>query len=72
MIILRHGRYISDSRIFRVGEILPDTPGVQGLVERKLAEVVAEVPASCDATKTPKAPKKRDTETAPKNDEGDS
>ena len=65
MIILRHGRYISGSRIFRVGEILPDTPGVQGLVERKLAEVVAEV-------KTPKAPKKRDSEAAPKNDEGDS
>ena len=65
MIILRHGRYISGSRIFRVGEILPDTPGVQGLVERKLAEVVAEV-------KTPKAPKKRDSEPAPKNDEGDS
>ena len=43
MIILRHGRYISGSRIFRVGEILPDTPGVQGLVERKLAEAVAEV-----------------------------
>ena len=65
MIILRHGRYISGSRIFRVGEILPDTPGVQGLVERKLAEVIAE-------SKTTKAPKKRDTDTAPKNDEGDS
>ena len=65
MIILRHGRYISGSRIFRVGEILPDTPGVQGLVERKLAEIIAE-------NKTAKAPKKRDTDTAPKNDEGDS
>ena len=65
MIILRHGRYISGSRIFRVGEILPDTPGVQGLVERKLAEIIAE-------SKTAKAPKKRDTDTAPKNDEGDS
>ena len=65
MIILRHGRYISGSRIFRVGEILPDTPGVQGLVERKLAEVVAEV-------KTAKAPKKREPDPAPKNDEGDS
>ena len=65
MIILRHGRYISGSRIFRVGEVLPDTPGVQGLVERKLAEAVAEV-------KTLKAQKKRDSEPAPKNDEGDS
>ncbi len=65
MIILKHGRFISGTRIYRAGEILPDTPGVQGLVERKLAEVVAEV-------KTPKATKKRDTEPAPKNDEGNS
>ena len=65
MIILKHGKFISGARIFRAGEILPDVPGVQTLVERHLAEVVAEV-------KTPKAPKKRDSEPAPKNDEGDS
>ena len=65
MIILRHGRYISGSRIFRVGEILPDTPGVQGLVEQKLAEAIAEV-------KTQKGRKKSDPEPVPKNDEGDS
>ena len=65
MIILKHGRFISGTRIYRAGEILPDTPGVQGLVERKLAEVVAEV-------KAPKATKKRDNGPAPKNDEGDS
>ena len=53
MIILRHGRYISGSSIFRAGEILPDTPGVQSLVAQKLAEVIAE-------SKTPKAPKKRE------------
>ena len=50
MIILRHGRYISGARVFRAGEILPDTPGVQSLVAQKLAEVVADV-------KTPKAGK---------------
>ncbi|MBQ7665354.1 MAG: hypothetical protein IJS42_01425 [Synergistaceae bacterium] len=52
-------------RIFRAGEILPDTPGVQSLVAQNLAEVVADV-------KTAKAPKKRDTEKVsptPKNDE---
>ena len=65
MIILRHGRYISGLRIYRVGEVLPDTPGAQELVARGLAEAVAEV-------KTPKATKKRDTEPAPKNDEGNS
>ena len=68
MIILRHGRFISGTRIFRAGEILPDTPGVQSLVERYLAEAVADVKAT-------KAAKKRDLEKvspAPKNDEGDS
>ena len=65
MIILRHGRYISGARVFRAGEILPDTPGVQSLVAQKLAEVVADV-------KTPKATKKRESEPAPKNVEGNS
>ncbi len=65
MIILRHGKFISGTRIYRAGEILPDIPAVQSLVERHLAEAVAE-------SKTAKAPKKRDTDTAPKNDEGDS
>ena len=63
MIILRHGRFISGKRIFRAGEILPDTPGVQGLVAQRLAEVVAEV-------KPPKPAKKREPDPAPKNDEG--
>ena len=65
MIILRHGRFISGTRIFRAGEILPDTPGVQKLVEERLAEAVAEV-------KTQKATKKRESEPAPKNVEGNS
>ena len=43
MIILRHGKFISGMRIFRAGEILPDTPGVQSLVAQNLAEVVADV-----------------------------
>ena len=62
MIILRHGRFISGSRIFRAGEILPDTPGVQELVAKRMAEVIAEV-------KTPKSRKKSEPEAAPKNDE---
>ena len=57
MIVLRHGRFISGTRIFRAGEILPDTPGVQELVGKKLAEVVADV-------KTQKAAKKREPEKA--------
>ena len=55
MIILRHGRFISGTKIFRAGEILPDTPGTQRLVEQRLAEVVADI-------KTQKAAKKREPE----------
>ena len=65
MIILRHGRFISGARIFRAGEILPDTPGVQSLVDRRLAEAVAEV-------KTQKIRKKSEPEATQKNVEGDS
>ena len=65
MIILKHGKFISGTRIFRAGEILPDGPGVQTLVSRHLAEAVADV-------KTTKVAKKRDPDPAPKNDEGDS
>ena len=63
MIILRHGRYISGSRIFRAGEILPDTPGVQGLVAQGLAEVV-------EKFKNPKAAKKREAGASQENVEG--
>ena len=62
MIRLKHGRFISGTKIFRVGEILPDTPGVQELVVKGLAEAVADV-------KAPKTAKKRESESAPKNDE---
>lgn len=68
MIILRHGKFISGMRIFRAGEVLPDNPASMELVEKRLAEVVADVKAT-------KAAKKRDPEKvspAPKNDEGDS
>lgn len=44
MIVLTHGKYISGFKIFRVGEILPETPGAKNLVEKGLAEIVADVP----------------------------
>ena len=65
MIILRHGRFISGSRIFKAGEILPDTPRVRELVARGMAEVIADVKAT-------KAAKKREAETAQENVEGNS
>ena len=63
MIILRHGRFISGSRVFRVGEVLPDTAGAQSLVAMGMAEAVAEVKAA-------KASKKREPEPAQENAEG--
>lgn len=62
MIILRHGKFISGTKIFRAGEILPPTPGVQALVEQNLAEVIADV-------RPPKTAKKAKSETAPENNE---
>ena len=51
MIILRHGKFISGFRIFQVGEILPDTDGVQELVRKGIAENI-------EAVKKPKTTKK--------------
>ena len=65
MIILRHGRFISGSRIFRAGEILPDTSRVRELVAQGMAEVI-------ETVKTTKAAKKREAETTQKNVEGNS
>ena len=44
MIVLRNGKFISGFRLFRVGEILPDTPSTKSLVEKGLAEVIADTP----------------------------
>ena len=63
MIILKHGRFISGTRIYRAGEILPDTPGVQGLVAQGLAETVEKL-------KNPKSAKKREAGPSQENAEG--
>ncbi|MBR0093854.1 MAG: hypothetical protein IJP91_01100 [Synergistaceae bacterium] len=52
MIVLRHGKFISGSRIFRAGEILPDNAGVQELVGKGMAEVVETVKKSKAAKKS--------------------
>ena len=44
MIILRHGKFISGLRVFQSGDILPDTPTAKALVEKGLAEIVADTP----------------------------
>ena len=44
MIILRNGKFISGLRIFRSGDILPDTPTAKELVEKGLAEIIADTP----------------------------
>ena len=40
MIILRHDKFISGMRLYRSGEVLPDTNEARALVARGLAEVV--------------------------------
>lgn len=40
MIILRHAKFISGARIFKAGEILPDTAGTRELIARGFAEEV--------------------------------
>ena len=44
MVILRNGKFISGLRIFQAGDILPDTPSAKELVEKGLAEIVADTP----------------------------
>ncbi len=59
MIILRHGKFISGLRVFRAGDVLPDTPTARELVEKALAEIVADVPK-----KAVKTVKKTEPDTA--------
>lgn len=59
MIILRHGKFICDRKIFSPGDVLPDTATVHELVERGLAEIVADVPK-----KAVKTVKKTEPDTA--------
>ena len=54
MIILRHGKFISGLRIFRAGDVLPDTPTARELVKKALAEIVADTPKK--SAKTLKKP----------------
>ena len=60
MIVLRHGRFISGFRVFKAGDILPDTHGANDLVGRGMAEVVADTPK-----KSAKTVKKSDNVPAP-------
>ena len=45
MIILRHGKFISDGRIYTPGEIVPDTEVTRFLIEKGYAEVINNKPA---------------------------
>lgn len=60
MIILRHGKFISGLRVFRAGDVLPDTPTARELVKKALAEIVADTPK-----KSAKSVKKSDPATVP-------
>ncbi|MBR0204698.1 MAG: hypothetical protein IJQ56_10065 [Synergistaceae bacterium] len=51
MIVLRHAKFISGSRVYKVGEILPDTAGTRELVARGFAEEVNTAKSSKPAKK---------------------
>lgn len=40
MIILRHVKFISDGRVFRAGDIVPDNSVTRSLIEKGFAEIV--------------------------------
>ena len=54
MIILKNVQFISNGRIFRAGEALPDNPTTRSLVEKGFAEIVADTPKK--SAKTVKKP----------------
>ena len=70
MIILRHGRFISGLRVFHVGEMLPETASAKNLVEKGLAEIVAD--SSKKSAKNAKKIESEKTETSGENDKSDS
>ncbi len=59
MHVLRHGKFISGSRIYRAGDVLPDTAGAQELVKRCLAEAIEDT--SGKKSKSPKKPESANT-----------
>ena len=54
MYVLKHGKFISGSRIYRSGDVLPDSAGAQELVKMRLAEAIETTPTKkAKATKIP-------------------
>lgn len=70
MIILRYRKFISGARIFSAGDVLPDIAAAKELVEKGLAEVVADTPKK--STKNAKKTEPEKSEPAQENVEGDS
>ena len=64
MIVLRRARFLSGSRIFRSGDILPDNEITRSLAEKGYAEIVS------DAPKQPAKKAKSEANTAQQNDKG--
>lgn len=70
MIILRHGKFISGLRVFRAGDVLPDTSTAKLMVEKGYAEIVADSPKK--SAKTAKKPEPDKVEPIRENVEGNS
>ena len=66
MIVLRHAKFISYGRIYRSGDVLPDSEFSRTLVAKGYAEIVSDNPPSKSPAKKTKA------ETSCENDKSDS
>lgn len=42
MIVLKKGKFISGSKLYKVGELLPDTVDAKKLVKKGIAEYIAD------------------------------
>ncbi len=69
MIVFRGLRYIAAGRVFRSGDVLPDTPYSRSLVEKGIAEIINDTPTVKPAKKSKQ---EAITDTAQANDKGNS
>lgn len=50
MIVLKKGKFISGLKIFKAGDILPDTVDAQELVRKNIVEIIQDTPKKAAKT----------------------
>lgn len=63
MIVLRDAKFISSGRIYRSGDVLPDSEFSRALVSKGFAEIVSDNPPSKPPAKKSKAEPPRENDT---------